>query len=1038
MRVRVREMAWLALGSCLGAVVWIHPATSFAQAPALETNSTALARSHVQRHRTREHGLPSNTVRALHQSRDGLLWIGTAAGLARFDGRTFTTFDRQTHPGFSSYDCTALAEDLTGRLWIGTSEGVLWFEQGRLTSSPVNPTLTNQWITALCADAVGRVWIGTRLGLYRYEGGRCRFEFFIPVPTNQKFVQCVGEDRAGDIWAGTAVGAFRLRAGASRFELVPPPGLPKVDFLEGFMVGPDGNPWLQGARLWRMTNDQPALVLAAEDIVARFNVITGAPILTDRAGQIWIAGRSEGLFQLREDQLVAFRFTGLDHPVRVLALCEDAQGNLCVGTESDGLFNLQPRQFQSLTQADGLPDSDAQAIIPARDGGAWLGSRFGLTRWHEARAVAPAFAAHFARLRVRALHEGGDGTLWIATDHTLEHVTGGEVISFPPLPEARMDKVWSITSDAAGNVWAGCVNGLLHWRDGRAQLYTATNGLPERDVRVVHLDRTGRLWMATAGGGLCWAAPRQISDLEISLGPVTTLAMTNGLSDNTVRALHEDTNGVMWAGTTHGLNRIELRRVGSNDTVASLHRFTLRDGLPDELVNGLIGDDLGQLWVSGGRGLYRARLSELNDVAQGRARRADFVAYDESDGLLTSETSGFRSHPSSCKTQDGKLWFATPRGVITVDPARLPEPAPPNVLLERIVADGQVLLDYTTRDPVLQWPPGGLRSLEIHFTAPEFRAPEKLRFQYRLAGNDRDWIDAGTRRVASYTNLKPGRYRFEVLAASHHGLWSRTGAGFSFHLAPHYWQTWWFWTALAVALAGAIAAAVRWRVREVRRLHALEKEAGVLRERERIAQDMHDDIGARLSQLSMLVDSVTDSPASRADGASPPTLREVVREAAESLDATVWAVKPDNDTLRHLAEYLAAYAHDYLSATTLRLEIDLPREIPAWPIAAEQRHHLFLAAKEALHNAVRHARAQRVLLRLMLMENGFTLEITDDGCGLPPHLLANPHGAASEQDGLRNLRRRAESAGGELRLESAPHQGTRIILSIRRAGVMNK
>ena len=1035
------QTIWLALVSCLGGWMWMNPAPASAQAPALETNSTAISRSYVQRHRTREHGLPSNTVRALHQTRDGLVWIGTAAGLARFDGRTFTTFDRQTHPEFSSYDCTALAEDSAGRLWIGTTEGVLWLEQGRLTRSPVNAALTNQWITALCADAAGRVWIGTRRGLYRYEGDRCRFEFSIPVPTNHKSIFCVGEDRAGGIWAGTIAGAFRLRAGASRFEFVPPPGLPKMDFLEGFMVGPDGNPWLQGARLWRMVGDQSALVLGAENLVARFGVVTGTPILTDLSRQIWIAGRDEGLFQLREKQFVAFRFTGLGRPVQVRAMCEDAQGNLWVGTENDGLFTLQPRQFQSLTKADGLPDSDAQAILPARDGGAWIGSRFGLTRWHEGRGVAPTFAAHFARLRVRALHESDDGTLWIATDHTLEHVTGGEVISFPPLLKARLDKVWSITSDAAGNVWAGCVNGLLHWRDGRAQLFTTTNGLPDRDardVRVVHLDRAGRLWMATAGGGLCWVTPQPVSDSEMFLGPVTTLATTNGLSDNTVRALHEDTNGVLWAGTTHGLNRIELRRSGSNDTVTSVHRFNLRDGLPDALVNGLIGDDLGQLWISGRRGIYRARLSDLNDVAQGRARRADFVAYDESDGILTSETSGFRSHPSSCKTPDGQLWFATPRGVITVDPARLPEPAPPNVLLERVVADGQVLLDYTTREPMLQWPPGGLRSLDIHFTAPEFRAPEKLRFQYRLTGNDRDWIDAGTRRVASYTHLKPGRYRFEVLAARHHGLWSRTSAGFSFHLAPHYWQTWWFWTALAVALAGAIAAAVRWRVREVRRLHALEKEAGVLRERERIAQDMHDDIGARLSQLSMLVDSVADNTPPRADGASLPSLREIVREAAESLDATVWAVKPDNDTLRHLAEYLAAYAHDYLSATTLRLEIDLPREIPAWPIAAEQRHHVFLAAKEALHNAVRHARAQRVLLRLTLMENGFTLEIADDGCGLPPHLLANPQGAASEQDGLRNLRRRAESAGGELRLESAPHQGTRIILSLRRDGVINK
>ena len=1033
MRVRAMRTIWLALGFCLVAGVWIHPATSLAQAPASETNLPASAPSHVQRQRTREHGLPSNTVRALLQSRDELLWIGTSAGLARFDGSTFTVFDRQTHPGLPSYDCTALAEDSAGRLWIGTTEGLLWFERGRLTRSPVTEALTNRWIMALCADAVGRVWIGTRRGLYRYEDGRCQFEPEVQGATDQKFIQCLGEDRAGDIWAGTTAGVFRLGARASRFELTAASGRPKLDYLEGFTVGPDGAPWLLGPSLWRMAGGQSALVLAGNEVVARFGVTMSAPILADRDGQIWFSGRREGLYQLRENQPVAFPLTGLTYPVRVRALGEDTQGNVWVGTENDGLFSLHPRQFQAITQTDGLPDSDVQAIFPARDGGAWIGMRFGLTRWHEARANASSWAGHFAQLRVRALHESGDGTLWVATDRSLDHVSGGEVVAFPPLPEARLDKVWSITSDAAGNVWAGCVNGLLHWRDGRARLFTTTNGLPERDVRVVHLDRVGRLWMGTSDGGLAWAVPQISHDREVSLGPVNTLGTNDGLSDNIVRALHEDATGVMWVGTRRGLSRVELLHPpGGGDAATAVHCLALHGGLPDDLVNGLIGDDLGQLWVSGVRGIFRARLSDLNDVASGRARRADFVAYDESDGLITTETSGYRSHPSSGKTPEGRLWFGTPRGIITVDPGRLHEPAPPNVLLEQVVADGHVLLNHPAAAPVLELPRGGLRSLDIHFTAPEFRASEKLRFQYRLAGNDRDWIDGGTRRVASYTNLKPGRYQFEVLAARQQGLWSRGSAGFAFHLAPHYWQTWWFWSGLVVVLAGAGTVVVRWRVREVRRLHALEKEAGVLRERERIAQDMHDDIGARLSQLALMADSTLDNAPSTEAGASPPSMRQVVRDAAESLDATVWAVKPENDTLRHLAEYLAAYAHDYLSATSLRLEIDLPREIPAWPIAAEPRHHLFLAAKEALHNAVRHARAQRVLVRLTLMENAFTLEIADDGCGLPRHLIENPQGAASEQDGLRSLRRRAQSAGGELRIQSEPNQGTRILFHIQR------
>lgn len=970
----------------------------------------------------REHGLPSDTVRAIRQGRDGYLWIGTESGLARFDGRQFTVFNHRNIPSFTHDRITALAEDSGRRIWIGTRDGVFWMEDGQIRRAALEGIPTNQPVSALLADATGAVWIATWHAVLEYRNGQTRVAMARPESTKPtcSFLALL-EDRVGGIWTGTLNGAWHLPAGSREFIRVP-----GLEIVHGLARSAEGI-WLQGEDLARLEHGRFSQVLSGRDQEHRHGVNLGPAILPDRRQHLWMGGEHEGLFLLDSNRLFRFPLPASDPPIRVLALWEDDQGHIWVGTENHGLLCLRPQPLSTLGARDGLPNENIQAVLPTLAGGLWVGLEKGIRHWHDDRFEAPQWAAFFDALRVRALHEDAQGVLWIATDRSIERVVRGQVVPFPAVPGARMDKVWSIATDAAGNTWAGCVNGLLHWRDGTARFFDHTNGLPHRDsrdVRVVHVDRAGRVWLATAGGGLAWFRPGTNAAGGVVPGLMTMITMAQGLADDVVRALCEDANGVIWAGTEQGLHRVALEGDGG---AARVHRFTIRDGLPDGRVNGLVTDDLGHLWINGVRGLTRARVSELNAVADGKAARADLVTYDETDGMPTIETSGFRSHPASGRTPDGELWFATPRGLVRVNPRELPEASPPEPRLERIVADGRPsgpsgLVGVLA----LNLPPGGLKSLELHFTAPEFRAPEKLRFQYRLEGIDTDWVDAGARREVTYTNLKPGRYRFEVMAARQHGLWSRAPAAFAFVLTPLPWQTWWFWTLIGAAAAGLLALAVRWRFVQARQLHALEQEAGLMRERARIARDMHDDIGARLGQLSLLVES---GQAGEASGQRA-TLREVVRETAASLDATVWAVQPGQDTLRHLADYLADHAQEFLRAAALELELDYPGELPSWPLPADQRRQLFLAAKEALHNVVRHAAARKVTLRLVLREAAFDLEIADDGCGLPAGLCENPQSSGPGHDGLRNLHRRAEAAGATLRIESAPGRGTRLVFTV--------
>ncbi|MCI0541664.1 MAG: ATP-binding protein, partial [Verrucomicrobiales bacterium] len=595
-------------------------------------------------------------------------------------------------------------------------------------------------------------------------------------------------------------------------------------------------------------------------------------------------------------------------------------------------------------------------------------------------------------------------------------------------------------------VWVGRPSGLMLWRNSRWRHFTTADGLPSNDVRAIREDRNGNLWLGTAGGGLCrlsWPTGANGRDGEpefskpVNEDPATsaplveTLSVADGLSNANVWALYEDSDGVLWIGTERGLNRLPLSSSNEEKAVvrSRIMSFGRHDGLFDDLVNEILEDDFGRLWISCDRGIYRVRRQDLNDVAAGRKSSVQCVTYDETDGLLSAETNGQTSQPAGLKASDGRLWFPTTRGVVVIDPANLSDNriAPP-VVIEQVIANGRTVFDNRIHraDPLdTRLEPGHADLVEIRYAGNCLSAPEKVRFKYRLEGHDKDWIDAGSRRIAFYTGLPPGHYRFQVIAANQHGVWNETGAAFALGITPHLHEAVWFRIACVSVIASVLWLGVRWRIR----IHRLEHEAALARERERIARDMHDDIGSRLNQIALLSD--IDEPA-RPKQVLP--VAELARDAARSLNQIVWAVQPGKDRLDYLAEFVSQFAHEYLSAAGLSLRIDFPDKIPPRPLTSEQRHNLFLAAKEALCNVVKHAHATDVELRLRVHQSEWILEIADNGCGIPARAnCEDGHGGQwpSGRNGLENLRRRAESAGGELRITSATTQGTTIAFVMR-------
>ncbi len=397
------------------------------------------------------------------------------------------------------------------------------------------------------------------------------------------------------------------------------------------------------------------------------------------------------------------------------------------------------------------------------------------------------------------------------------------------------------------------------------------------------------------------------------------------------------------------------------------------------------------------------------------------------------------------KTAAGLLWFPTLKGIVEVDPHHLLSSPAPAVALEQILVDGVPDLPVSARAGAgsqagheggdvptdsLRLAPGR-HTLEFRYTGLSFDAPERARFRYRLEGLDPHWVEAGTRRVAFYSFVPPGAYRFQVIACNGDGVWNQVGASLALTVLPHFWQTWWFiWggiLGMGIVGVGSVRVVEKRRLRQ--RLKRLEQERALERERTRIAQDLHDIMGAKLCRISFL------SEHARRCESVPPELQGEIRsmsddsrEVLQSLDEIVWAVNPQKDSLEHLVSYIAQYAREYFRRTGIECELEMPAPLPAQPLSSQTRHHIFLAVHEALANILKHSRATRAKIAMACRGNDFEIVVSDNGAGFDPASSesGSPDSAAGFCNGLGNMRRRLTELGGRFQVESQAGQGTTI------------
>ncbi|MDR3458488.1 MAG: two-component regulator propeller domain-containing protein [Verrucomicrobiae bacterium] len=956
-----------------------------------------------------EQGLPQNKVTAVVQTRDGYLWVGTYNGLARFDGVHFTVFNDNNTPELRSSRVTSLFEAGDGSLWIGTENGeVSQYKDGHFVAVSLRANWRGGKIYAITADEAGDVWLLDEAGqLARARDGKV----LSPAAGNVANVVSLARGRDGTIWVEREGVVSALKGGRLVSELS------TNDYVQGFCAARDGGFWVAsngGVRKWKDGRWVADLGAAPWG----WNVV--ANLVETSSGALAGGTSSDGLWLVftgsTNTPAVHFdRTSGLPSDW-VISLWEDREKNLWCGSGA-GLEVIRPNNVATVSPPDKWKNRPVLSILPAPDGALWVGTEgAGLYRLRNGEWTNFDSAQGIRNSYIWSLAADQAGNIWAGTWGGGLFAQQDGAFNFAPGLENSLQPMPALLY-LGDELWIGTPLGAMRYQNGKLERFNQIAGEAFGDVRAIAQDQAGGLWFGTAGGGLVCRQDDHFRRYK----------KTDGLSSDFIDCLYFAVDGTLWIGTFGGgLNRFKDGK---------FFIFNHGQGLPNSVIGHIESDGRGFLWMSSYGGILRASEKDLNRCADRGLAAVPFLTYGINDGLPTLECSeGLQ--PAGGKTADGRLWFPTAKGLVVVDPSGATlNPLPPPVRIEELRVDDIKFADGNQAGP-LKIPPGRHR-IEFAYTGLSFVAPEKVRFKCRLNNFDTEWTDVGTKRVATYNYIPPGNYSFQVTACNNDGVWNESGAGMKFEVLPYFWQTVWFrvlgGVATALGAGGAVWFDTRRRMR--RKLERAERQRDIERERSRIARDIHDDLGAQLTRITMLSESASEpgaDPYRAADGIR--RIYDTARELTRSMDEIVWAVSPRHDTLESLATYLEKYAHDWLATVDIRCRLDLPLQFPEVHLTSEVRHNVFLAFKEALHNAVKHSGATEVFIRLAVQETSFELAVEDNGCGFTvgEKVKASPvQGRAASGNGLENMQRRLATIGGNCEIQSAPSAGTKVLFSVQ-------
>ena len=985
-----------------------------------------------------ETGLPQNTVNAIVQSRDGFIWMATEAGLVRFDGQDFRTFDTGNTRELPSDSINDLALDQQGTLWISTASGLVTFAANRFLPVPTPNGPSTKAVRFVRPLHNGRILISTAGGVA--IGDRNTLEALPSIPTEITPQQIAG-DIHGTLWMASSQQLFSVAENSSALSTQAITDIGDIQALAAsgndlWLGGRSGLVLVRNGKRFQLNlagttlnvtaimpmpngdtyiGTSAGLFAFSQGTLKRLGEQTGITagrvlrLFQDHEGSIWVA------FDLGLSRIIAAAPGQLQATLAlpgVLSIFEDREGDMWFGTDVGGATILREQAFSTLTTQDGLSDDFIRAVFQDHAGTIWLGTnRGGLNRITQGkvsalRATQGRAAATLSSNVVLALAES-QGDLWVGTPDGLSRLRNGTLKLFTTADGLPDDFVRSLYADRDGSLWIGTRNGLSHYAHNTFTSYSRLDGLGSDLVGTILRTRNGILWVGTLNG---------LSRFDGAA--FKNFTTKDGLGSDAITTLAEQEDGTLWiASHASGLTRL---RDGVFTALASPGL-----NLPQEIYSILEAatpqaPSSPSLWLGSSKGVFRVSIDALNAVADKHSRNLLVDAFGTADGMKINECSS-GGHPAAWRMTDGALWFATLKGVASIFPASAYEtPVAPLAAIEDVLVDER---SAATSEP-LTVPPGRDR-ITMHYAGLSFRAPQKLRFRYKLENFDRDWIDAGTRRTAFYTNIPAGTYRFLVYVSNGDGVWSKQASEFRFTVRPHFYQTIWFY-----CFALLLTAVIAWLIYRAR-VRAVEKQyQAVLAERTRIAREIHDTlaqgyvgISVQLEVASRLLQGSREAAAKQLENT-----KEYVRSSLAEARSSIWNLRsPGAESETYPARLAAAVKlHQLTGSPAASLRFDVRGTFR--PIEPRVEDEFLKIAQEAIANALRHAAAPTIAVVLSYDTNWLKLTVTDDGKGFDPAAVPSGH------YGVQGMRERASAVDALLKVESRPDTGTTVELTYRLTG----
>lgn len=929
---------------------------------------------------TQQQGLPQDAIRAIAQTSDGYLWLGTDEGLARFDGYEFVSFSRERGAPRSNA-ISALAAGTDGSLWIGSRSGLTRYKDGQFRTYTRKDGLIDELVSALFVDHGGILWIVAGGNLSRFDGAHfTNFQRERDLPLVS--VRAVTESRDHELYVCGNSSVVRYVNG--KFETVIDAAVLSSDFPSHIQFDRSGNLWLTGARgvIERLADGSLKRYRRSEGLSDSFGLNA---IAEDNSGTIWV-GTDWGLARVEGSRFNNLPATRDGAAIR--CIFEDREGNLWVGSDN-GLTRYRDDLFTSLGRPEGLPENGPSALLEDHEGTVWAGYDDGLVML-KSRNSAPVRISG-DRLFIRHLRETSRGDLLVPSRQGLIRIhEGHQSVFIAPDPQGRKT-VFDALEDPDGTLWLALPNGLGELKGGNLRNVIPGGPLYQDDsFYVLARAADGAIWAGTLSNGL-WRCRN---------GEKRLFTTADGLSSGQIRSLHADPGGTIWIGTLDG--GLNAYRDGAFVT------YRAHDGLLSDNIYSII-DDSEALWLSTSRGICRVPRRQLEDFAAHRIRQLRPANYGVDDGMRSAQTTDGQI------LGNGALWFATSRGIAIFDPhAGSPTALPPLIHILDLSMDRRSFDKAAAR-----LPPGSGR-IQIRYTGIHLRAPDRVRYSWMLDGLDSDWVSADGSRVVNYDSLHHGHYRFRVRAEVPGGPSSESAL--EFDLAPHYYETAWFRSLGLLILAMAIWTAYKLRDRQVR-----ERFAVVLQERARLAREVHDTLAQGFVGIASQLDVVEMTmppdagPARGALELARRMARHSLTEARRSLmDLRAAALEDQN-----LGLALESAAERWAAKSGVAVKVDVEGDASRLP--EEVAHHVLRIAQEAVANAVNHAAPNHINMELKIEPARLHLHVEDDGCGFEPEdAFTSNHG----NFGLIGMRERAERIKGELQVDSGRGKGTRLDVTV--------